>query len=80
MVARAAHHFAGQLTWRGPGEFAAVFALAWIAWLDGSLPHELHGHEDAGGRSMFLPHFLARAGRAAADNYTSNFTKLLVDF
>ncbi|MET9383313.1 low temperature requirement protein A [Streptomyces sp. NPDC002928] len=58
VVARAAHHFAGQLAWRGLGEFAAVFALVRIAWLDGSLHHELHGHEDAGGRSMFLPQLL----------------------
>ncbi len=31
-----------------------MFALVWIAWLNGSLHHELHGHEDARGRSMFL--------------------------
>jgi low temperature requirement protein LtrA len=54
LVAQAAHHLAGHLTWRGLGEFAAVFALVWIAWLNGSLHHELHGHEDARGRSMFL--------------------------
>ncbi|MFC1412993.1 low temperature requirement protein A [Streptacidiphilus sp. N1-12] len=54
LVAQAAHHFAGQLSWRGLGEFAAVFALVWIAWLNGSLHHELHGREDARGRSMFL--------------------------
>jgi low temperature requirement protein LtrA len=54
LVAQAAHHFAGHLTWRGLGEFAAVFALVWIAWLNGSLHHELHGHEDARGRSTFL--------------------------
>ena len=54
LVAQAAHHLAGHLTWRGLGEFAAVFSLVWIAWLNGSLHHELHGHEDARGRSMFL--------------------------
>ncbi|MFJ9376939.1 low temperature requirement protein A [Streptomyces sp. NPDC101455] len=31
-----------------------MFALVWIAWLNGSPHHELHGHEDARGRSMFL--------------------------
>jgi len=54
LVAQAAHHLAGHLTWRGLGEFAAVFALVWIAWLNGSLHHELHGREDARGRSTFL--------------------------
>ncbi|MGW2253697.1 low temperature requirement protein A [Kitasatospora sp. NPDC001660] len=54
LVAQAAHHLAGHLTWSGLGEFAAVFALVWIAWFNGSLHHELHGYEDARGRSMFL--------------------------
>jgi low temperature requirement protein LtrA len=54
LVAQAAHHLAGQLTWRGLGEFGAVFTLVWIAWLNGSLHHELHGRDDARGRSTFL--------------------------
>ncbi|MFE2883841.1 low temperature requirement protein A [Streptomyces sp. NPDC059272] len=54
LVAQAAHHLSGELDWHGLGLFAAVFALVWIAWLNGSLHHELHGHEDARGRSMFL--------------------------
>jgi low temperature requirement protein LtrA len=31
-----------------------VFALVWIAWINGSLHHELHGHEDVRYRSIFL--------------------------
>jgi low temperature requirement protein LtrA len=54
LVAQAARHLAGQLTWRGLGEYAAVFALVWIAWVNGSLHHELHGHEDARARNVFL--------------------------
>ncbi|MEZ0064519.1 low temperature requirement protein LtrA [Streptacidiphilus sp. MAP12-20] len=54
LVAQAAHHLAGQLTWRGLGEYAAVFGLVWIAWVNGSLHHELHGHEDARARITFL--------------------------
>ena len=54
LVAQAAHHLAGKLTWRGLGEYAAVFGLVWIAWVNGSLHHELHGHEDARARSTFL--------------------------
>jgi low temperature requirement protein LtrA len=54
LVAQAARHLAGHLTWGGLGEFAAVFTLVWIAWANGSLHHELHGHEDARARSTFL--------------------------
>src|SRR4029077_8428283 len=34
--------------------YAAVFALVCLAWLNGSLHPDLHGREDARGRSMFL--------------------------
>jgi low temperature requirement protein LtrA len=54
LVAQAAHRLALHLTWPGLGEFAAVFTLVWIAWANGSLHHELHGHEDARARSSFL--------------------------
>ena len=54
LVAQAAHHLAGHLTWPGLGEFAVVFTLVWIAWTNGSLHHELHGHDDARARSTFL--------------------------
>src|SRR5689334_16507164 len=54
LVAQAARHLAGHLTWPGLGEFAAVFTLVWIAWANGSLHHELHGREDARARSTFL--------------------------
>jgi len=54
LVAQAAHRLAGHLTWPGLGEFAVVFTLVWIAWANGSLHHELHGHEDARARNTFL--------------------------
>ena len=65
LVAQAAHHLAGHLTWSGLGEFAAVFTLVWIAWANGSLHHELHGHEDARARSTFLLQILVLAAMAA---------------
>ena len=65
LVAQAAHHLAGHLTWRGLGEFAVVFTLVWIAWTNGSLHHELHGHEDARARSTFLLQILVLAAMAA---------------
>lgn len=65
LVAQAAHHLAGHLTWPGLGEFAVVFTLVWIAWTNGSLHHELHGHEDARARSTFLLQILVLAAMGA---------------
>jgi low temperature requirement protein LtrA len=65
LVAQAAHHLAAHLTWPGLGEYATVFALVWIAWANGSLYHELHGREDARGRSTFLLQILVLAALGA---------------
>jgi low temperature requirement protein LtrA len=65
LVAQAAHQLAEHLTWRGLGEFAVVFTLVWIAWTNGSLHHELHGHEDARGRSTFLLQILVLVAMGA---------------
>jgi low temperature requirement protein LtrA len=65
LVAQAAHHLAGHLTWPGLGEFAAVFTLVWIAWANGSLHHELHGHDDARARSTFLLQILVLVAMGA---------------
>jgi len=65
LVAQAAHRLAGHLNWRGIGEFAVVFTLVWIAWANGSLHHELHGHEDARARSTFLLQILVLAAMGA---------------
>ena len=54
LVSQAARHLAQHLGWRGLGEFAAVFTLVWIAWVNASLHHELHGRDDARSRSTFL--------------------------
>jgi len=42
-----------------------VFTLVWIAWLNGSLHHELHGHEDARARGTFLVQILVLAAMGA---------------
>ena len=65
LVAQAARHFALHLTWRGLAGFAVVFTLVWIAWLNGSLHHELHGREDARARSTFLLQILLLAAMGA---------------
>jgi len=66
LVAQAAHRLAGHLTWAGLGQFAAVFTLVWIAWANGSLHHELHGHDDARARTTFLLQILVLAAMGAS--------------
>src|SRR6516165_4343534 len=65
LVAQAARHLAGHLTWPGFGEFAVIFTLVWIAWANGSLHHELHGHEDVRARSTFLLQILVLVAMGA---------------
>jgi low temperature requirement protein LtrA len=52
VIGQAAHHLATHVTIRGLAEFAVVFALIWIAWINGSLYLELHGREDGRTRSI----------------------------
>jgi low temperature requirement protein LtrA len=65
LVGQAAHRLAGHLTWPGLGQFVVVFTLVWIAWANGSLHHELHGHDDARARSTFLLQILVLAAMGA---------------
>ena len=65
LVAEDARHLALHLTWRGLAGFAVIFTLVWIAWLNGSLHHELHGREDARARSTFLLQILLLAAMGA---------------
>lgn len=51
LVSQAAHTLAAHPGWAGAFDFAALFGLVWIAWINGTLYHELHGRED--GRSRF---------------------------
>ena len=55
VIARAAHHLAEHLSWRGVGEFAVVFGMIWLAWLNGTLYQDFHGREDGRSRTyVFL--------------------------
>src|SRR5258708_24726601 len=65
LVAQDARHLAVHQTWRGLADFTVVFTLVWIAWLNGSLHHELHGREDARARSTFLLQILVLAAMGA---------------
>jgi low temperature requirement protein LtrA len=52
VIGQAAHHLAGHVSVGGLAEFAVVFALIWIAWINGSLYLELHGREDGRTRGI----------------------------
>jgi low temperature requirement protein LtrA len=52
VVGQAAHHLAEHVTVGGLASFAVVFALIWIAWINGSMYLELHGREDGRTRSL----------------------------
>ncbi|MGB5565698.1 MAG: low temperature requirement protein A, partial [Acidimicrobiia bacterium] len=52
VIARAAHTLAEHVSWRGAADFAVVFGLIWIAWLNGTMYHDLHGREDGRTRTF----------------------------
>jgi low temperature requirement protein LtrA len=52
VIGQAAHHLATHVSVGGLAEFAVVFALIWIAWINGSLYLELHGRQDGRTRSI----------------------------
>ncbi|HET6899845.1 MAG TPA: low temperature requirement protein A, partial [Vicinamibacteria bacterium] len=52
VIGQAAHHLAEHVSARGVAEFALVFALIWIAWINGSLYIEIHGRDDGRTRGI----------------------------
>ena len=52
VVSQAADHLAAHVSRRSVSEFAVVFALIWIGWVNGSLYLELHGREDGRTRAV----------------------------
>ena len=46
VIGQAAHHLAEHVTILAFAEFAVLFSLIWIAWVNGSLYIELHGRDD----------------------------------
>jgi low temperature requirement protein LtrA len=54
IIGQAAHHLADHISMRGVVEFAIIFGLIWIAWINGSLYVELHGGEDGRTRNVIF--------------------------
>jgi low temperature requirement protein LtrA len=46
VIARTAATLAADLTWRTAGEFAVIFGMIWVGWVNGAIYHELHSRED----------------------------------
>ena len=84
-IAQIARHLAEHVSLRGSVEFVVVFALIWIAWINGSLYHELHGREDGRTRSfvflqMGLVALLAVFTGAAAEGSGPAFAVVYAGF
>lgn len=54
LIAQIAHTLAGHVNWTGLRDFVVVFGLVWIAWLNGTLYHDLHGGEDGRSRTYIF--------------------------
>ncbi len=89
LVAQLAHTLAKHQDWAGLRDFAVVFGLVWIAWLNGTLYHELHGGEDGRSRTYIFAQMTliaplaVYAGHAADDvqdgrNFAIIYTVLLL--
>ena len=61
VIARAAHTLAEDISWRSVAEFAVVFGLIWLAWLNGTVYHDLHGRDDGRSRAFIFVQMLVLA-------------------
>jgi low temperature requirement protein LtrA len=52
VVSQATHHLAGHVSARAVAEFAVVFTLIWVGWVNGTLYLETHGREDGRTRTL----------------------------
>jgi low temperature requirement protein LtrA len=52
VIGQASHALAEHPSLRASGEFAIVFGMIWIAWINGSLYIELHGRRDGRTRTF----------------------------
>ena len=52
VISQAAHHLAEHVTPRGIAEFAVVFAMIWIAWIERDPVPRVHGREDGRTRTI----------------------------
>lgn len=53
-IAAITHDLLERMSWEAVGEFALVFSLIWIAWLNGAAYHDFHGREDIRSRTFIF--------------------------
>ncbi len=58
LIAAAAHNLADHVSWSAVAEFALMFSLIWIAWLNGTAYQDLHGREDIRSRTCIFVQML----------------------
>ena len=87
VISQAAHHLAEHVSVRGVAEFAVVFSLIWIAWVNGSLYVETHGRDDGRTRTLvfaqmsvlaLLAVFTAEAGDGSGPAFAMVYAVFLV--
>jgi low temperature requirement protein LtrA len=64
LIARAAHTLAHHVSWGTVADFAAIFGLLWIAWLNGTIYHELHSRQDGRSRTFVFVQMVLLAALA----------------
>jgi low temperature requirement protein LtrA len=69
LIAELAHSLSEHITPAGVGGFAFLFIMVWLAWLNGTLYHDLHGNNDIRTRVFtFLQMFTVAAMAVFAHN------------
>jgi low temperature requirement protein LtrA len=46
LIAQLAHALSGNVNLNGIGSFTFLFIIVWVAWVNGSTYHDLHGQND----------------------------------
>lgn len=85
VITQVANRLSEDISLRGFAEFAVVFAMLWIAWINGSLYIELHGREDGRTRllvflQMGILALLAVFAEHAADSTGTQFALVYAAF
>jgi len=87
VISRASATLAHDVTPRGVLDFVVIFGLVWVAWLNGSMYHELHGREDGRSRTFIfvqvtilsvLAVYAATAGGSGGVGFALSYVVLFV--
>ena len=78
IIAETAHRLSTHLDWHGLAVFAGMFTVAWWAWLNGTMYHDLHGNDDLRTRFFTFLQMIAVAAMAvfaheAVGDYSRHF-------